>query len=33
MRTFADVRVWELTREFRVGDHVRVRVENNETIG
>ena len=27
------VRVWELTREFRVGDHVRARVGNNETIG
>jgi hypothetical protein len=27
------VRVWELAREFRVGDRVRARVENEETIG
>jgi len=27
------IRVWELAREFRVGDRVRARVENNETIG
>ena len=27
------VRIWELTREFRVGDCVRTRVGNNETIG
>jgi len=27
------VRVWEVAREFRVGDRVRARVENNETIG
>lgn len=27
------VMVWELAREFRVGDRVRARVENEETIG
>ena len=27
------VRVWELAREFRVGDRVRARVGNDETIG
>ncbi|KIM43798.1 hypothetical protein M413DRAFT_53813, partial [Hebeloma cylindrosporum] len=27
------VRVWELAREFRVGDRVRARVGNDETMG
>ena len=27
------VRIWELAREFSVGDHVRMRVGNDETIG